>query len=69
MFKVSVIALRCMNNVLGGMSFVLLARLTGAQKSDAPAASDASEAKERLIAEGNAIAANVGGEGRDGEGK
>uniref|UniRef100_A0A453FS12 Uncharacterized protein n=1 Tax=Aegilops tauschii subsp. strangulata TaxID=200361 RepID=A0A453FS12_AEGTS len=47
-FKVSVIALRCMNNVLGGMSFVLLARLTGAQKSDKPASSD-SEAKERLI--------------------
>lgn len=61
-FKVSVIALRCMNNVLGGMSFVLLARLTGAQKSDKPATS-VSEAKERLIAEGDAIAANVSGEG------
>ncbi|KAF7038277.1 hypothetical protein CFC21_048479 [Triticum aestivum] len=60
-FKVSVIALRCMNNVLGGMSFVLLARLTGAQKSDKPASSD-SEAKERLIAEGDAIAANVSSE-------
>lgn len=67
-FKVSVIALRCMNNVLGGMSFVMLARLTGAQKSDKPATS-VSEAKERLIAEGDAIAANVGAEGRDGEGK
>ncbi|XP_008807329.2 protein RETICULATA-RELATED 3, chloroplastic-like [Phoenix dactylifera] len=31
-FKVSVVALRCMNNVLGGASFVLLARLTGSQK-------------------------------------
>uniref|UniRef100_A0ACD5VRZ0 Uncharacterized protein n=1 Tax=Avena sativa TaxID=4498 RepID=A0ACD5VRZ0_AVESA len=61
-FKVSVIALRCMNNVLGGMSFVMLARLTGAQKSDKPASS-VSEVKERLIAEGDAIAANVSGEG------
>lgn len=57
-FKVSVIALRCINNVLGGMSFVMLARLTGAQKSDKPAAS-VPEAKERLIAEGDVIAANV----------
>ncbi|GLJ42715.1 hypothetical protein SUGI_0885550 [Cryptomeria japonica] len=31
-FKASVIALRCINNLLGGMSFVLLARLTGSQK-------------------------------------
>lgn len=60
-FKVSVIALRCMNNVLGGMSFVMLARLTGAQKSDKPAAS-VSEAKERLIAEGDVVAANVSSE-------
>ncbi|RDX99696.1 Protein RETICULATA-RELATED 3, chloroplastic, partial [Mucuna pruriens] len=30
-FKSSVLVLRCVNNVLGGMSFVLLARLTGAQ--------------------------------------
>ncbi|BAT83874.1 hypothetical protein LR48_Vigan503s000600 [Vigna angularis] len=30
-FKSSVLALRCVNNVLGGMSFVVLARLTGAQ--------------------------------------
>ncbi|KAM0839576.1 hypothetical protein ACQ4PT_060230 [Festuca glaucescens] len=66
-FKVSVIALRCMNNVLGGMSFVLLARLTGAQKSDKPADS-VSDAKERLIAEGDVIAANVS-EARDGETK
>ncbi|XP_040379093.1 protein RETICULATA-RELATED 3, chloroplastic-like [Oryza brachyantha] len=69
-FKVSVVALRCMNNVLGGMSFVLLARLTGSQKSDAPAASaTAAEEKERLIAEGNAVAAATVGAGRDGEGK
>ncbi|XP_068643325.1 protein RETICULATA-RELATED 3, chloroplastic-like [Aristolochia californica] len=33
-FKASVIVLRCLNNVLGGMSFVVLARLTGSQKVD-----------------------------------
>lgn len=33
-FKVSVVALRCLNNVLGGYSFALLARLTGAQKAE-----------------------------------
>ncbi|KAI4365588.1 hypothetical protein MLD38_021559 [Melastoma candidum] len=30
-FKTSVVVLRCLNNVLGGMSFVVLARLTGSQ--------------------------------------
>lgn len=33
-FKVSVVTLRCLNNVLGGMSFVVLARLTGSQKTE-----------------------------------
>ncbi|CAN4126273.1 unnamed protein product [Withania somnifera] len=33
-FKTSVIALRCANNVLGGMTFVMLAKLTGSQKAD-----------------------------------
>ncbi|EES13002.1 hypothetical protein SORBI_3006G247600 [Sorghum bicolor] len=46
-FKVSVVALHCMNNMLGGMSFVLLARLTGAQKSDKTAT--IAKEKERLI--------------------
>eukprot|EP00252_Welwitschia_mirabilis_P014115 TRINITY_DN31157_c0_g1_i1.p1 TRINITY_DN31157_c0_g1~~TRINITY_DN31157_c0_g1_i1.p1 ORF type:complete len:369 (+),score=60.14 TRINITY_DN31157_c0_g1_i1:185-1291(+) len=32
LFKSSVVLLRCANNVLGGMSFVALARLTGSQK-------------------------------------
>ncbi|KAK7394929.1 hypothetical protein VNO78_15470 [Psophocarpus tetragonolobus] len=32
-FKSSVLVLRCVNNVLGGMSFVVLARLTGAQSA------------------------------------
>jgi len=35
-FKTSVVVLRCLNNVLGGMSFVILARLTGSQKVDPP---------------------------------
>ncbi|KAF8007565.1 hypothetical protein BT93_K1538 [Corymbia citriodora subsp. variegata] len=30
-FKTSVVALRCANNVLGGVTFVILARLTGSQ--------------------------------------
>ncbi|CAH2050634.1 unnamed protein product [Thlaspi arvense] len=30
-FKSSVVVLRCLNNVLGGMTFVMLARLTGSQ--------------------------------------
>ncbi|KAG0469047.1 hypothetical protein HPP92_018375 [Vanilla planifolia] len=32
LFKVSVVALRCLNNVLGGMTFVMLAKMTGSQK-------------------------------------
>ncbi|RCV26945.1 hypothetical protein SEVIR_5G288900v4 [Setaria viridis] len=65
-FKVSVLALRCMNNVLGGMSFVLLARLTGAQRSDKPAT--VAEEKETLIAVSNA-AADAISEAKEGEGK
>ncbi|KAL1804565.1 hypothetical protein DCAR_0830355 [Daucus carota subsp. sativus] len=34
-FKTSVIVLRVVNNVMGGMSFVILARLTGSQSSGA----------------------------------
>ncbi|CAN4104957.1 unnamed protein product [Withania somnifera] len=33
-FKTSVVVLRCLNNVLGGMTFVMLARLTGSQSVD-----------------------------------
>ncbi|GAB4856209.1 Protein RETICULATA-RELATED 3, chloroplastic [Ancistrocladus abbreviatus] len=33
-FKTSVVVLRCLNNVLGGMSFVVLARFTGSQSVD-----------------------------------
>ncbi|GAV91348.1 DUF3411 domain-containing protein, partial [Cephalotus follicularis] len=32
-FKSSMVVLRCLNNVLGGMSFVILIRLTGSQCS------------------------------------
>ncbi|XWS22052.1 hypothetical protein CRYUN_Cryun29cG0001700 [Craigia yunnanensis] len=30
-FKSSVLVLRCLNNIVGGMSFVILARMTGSQ--------------------------------------
>ncbi|XP_010549249.1 PREDICTED: protein RETICULATA-RELATED 3, chloroplastic-like [Tarenaya hassleriana] len=33
-FKTSVFVMRCLNNVVGGMSFVVLARLTGSQSVD-----------------------------------
>ncbi|KAF5179290.1 Reticulata-related 3 protein, partial [Thalictrum thalictroides] len=32
-FKTSIIVLRCLNNVFGGVSFVMMARLTGSQKN------------------------------------
>lgn len=55
-FKSSVVVLRCLNNILGGMSFVVLARLTGSQ-SVTPAAAvtpagglDDGEEKEKLVA-------------------
>ncbi|CAI9782318.1 unnamed protein product [Fraxinus pennsylvanica] len=33
-FKSSIVVLRCLNNILGGMSFMILARLTGSQSVD-----------------------------------
>ncbi|XP_047307235.1 protein RETICULATA-RELATED 3, chloroplastic-like [Impatiens glandulifera] len=33
-FKSSVVLLRCLNNIVGGMTFVMLARLTGSQSVD-----------------------------------
>lgn len=48
-FKSSVVALRCMNNVLGGMSFVLLARLTGSQSVDGGKATEVEEGKVKEI--------------------
>ncbi|KAF7845193.1 protein RETICULATA-RELATED 3, chloroplastic-like [Senna tora] len=49
-FKSSVIVLRCLNNVLGGMSFVVLARLTGSQSVAAKEDGDGEE-KEKLLVE------------------
>ncbi|CAN1357479.1 Protein RETICULATA-RELATED 3, chloroplastic [Linum perenne] len=45
-FKTSVVVLRCLNNILGGMSFVVLARLTGAQSA---AAKPIAAEKEKLL--------------------
>lgn len=50
MFKSSVVVLRCLNNVLGGMSFVILARLTGSQAVEEKLAVSSSE-KDKLLAE------------------
>ncbi|PKA65626.1 hypothetical protein AXF42_Ash020556 [Apostasia shenzhenica] len=51
-FKASVVVLRCLNNVLGGMSFVMLARLTGSQKMLVE--EKKVEEKEALISNGTA---------------
>lgn len=57
-FKSSVVVLRCLNNVLGGMSFVILARLTGSQSVEAPkpvaveVGSVVAAEKEKLIDDG-----------------
>ncbi|WOL18046.1 protein RETICULATA-RELATED 3, chloroplastic-like [Canna indica] len=52
-FKASVLVLRCLNNVLGGMTFVMLARLTGSQKVEA----EKGDKMESLIDNGaNAVA-------------
>ncbi|ONK56778.1 uncharacterized protein A4U43_C10F12830 [Asparagus officinalis] len=50
-FKVLIVRLRCLNNVLSGMSFVLLARMTRSHKVQEKKA----EVEERLIVE-NAMA-------------
>lgn len=42
-FKASVVVLRCLNNVLGGVSFVMLARMTGSQKSEGTKEEERSE--------------------------
>lgn len=58
-FKASVVVLRCLNNVLGGMSFVILARLTGSQKVEGE--EEKVELKEKLVGDGLAT------DGGDGE--
>lgn len=47
LFKTSVVGLRCLNNILGGMSFVVLARLTGSQSVDGGKAGE----REKLVSE------------------
>ncbi|ERM99014.1 protein RETICULATA-RELATED 3, chloroplastic [Amborella trichopoda] len=47
-FKASVVLLRCLNNVLGGVTFVMLARLTGSQKAQDQ---EKDTLKEKLIEE------------------
>ncbi|CAI9758829.1 unnamed protein product [Fraxinus pennsylvanica] len=52
-FKSSVVVLRCLNNIIGGMSFVILARLTGSQSIDQNKAGTinegSAEEKENLV--------------------
>ncbi|KGN54469.1 protein RETICULATA-RELATED 3, chloroplastic [Cucumis sativus] len=52
-FKSSVVVLRCLNNVLGGMSFVVLARMTGSQSVEGPKTAgvelDSGDEKEKLL--------------------
>lgn len=61
-FKSSVIVLRCVNNVLGGMSFVVLARLTGSQsagESKAVTAEEGSDTdKVKLVDETEGLGSN-----------
>lgn len=58
-FKSSVVVLRCLNNVMGGMSFVILARLTGSQSigEAKPVAVESSE-KEKLLDGGEELQGN-----------
>ncbi|XP_059642313.1 protein RETICULATA-RELATED 3, chloroplastic-like [Cornus florida] len=62
-FKTSVVILRMLNNVLGGMSFVILARLTGAQSVDGGKAVIAEEGlaaeKEKLVNENEDSQSNL----------
>ncbi|KAM0950486.1 hypothetical protein DsansV1_C04g0041901 [Dioscorea sansibarensis] len=64
-FKVSVVGLRCLNNVLGGASFVMLARLTGSQKVE----EKREELKESLCAVAHNADAELEGRSDDSEAK
>lgn len=55
LFKTSVIVLRCLNNVMGGMSFVVLARLTGSQSTDGGGKTLSSAEEEKLVDSNDAI--------------
>ncbi|CAL1373132.1 unnamed protein product [Linum trigynum] len=48
-FKTSVVVLRCLNNVMGGMSFVLLARMTGSQSVGPAKPMEEEPEKEKLL--------------------
>ncbi|KAH6779121.1 alphavirus core family protein [Perilla frutescens var. hirtella] len=50
LFKTSVVVLRCLNNILGGMSFVVLARLTGSQSVEGGKGSTTEE-RDKLVSE------------------
>ncbi|KAK6139639.1 hypothetical protein DH2020_026623 [Rehmannia glutinosa] len=58
----SVVVLRCLNNILGGMSFVVLARLTGSQSVDGGVVSSIEEGliekKHKLVNEADELQAN-----------
>ncbi|XP_021910662.1 protein RETICULATA-RELATED 3, chloroplastic [Carica papaya] len=55
-FKTSVVVLRCLNNVLGGVSFVLLARMTGSQSVEEDKSGKME--KEKLVDEGEDLESN-----------
>ncbi|KAI3443600.1 hypothetical protein Pfo_000265 [Paulownia fortunei] len=61
LFKTSVVVLRCLNNILGGMSFVVLARLTGSQSVEGGKASTIEEGlaekKQKLVSEADDLQA------------
>ncbi|XP_071909773.1 protein RETICULATA-RELATED 3, chloroplastic-like [Coffea arabica] len=67
LFKSSIVVWRCLNNVLGGMSFVVLAKLTGSQAAAAPPPSSAAAELEQQqlvkeevgVREGGATAGDV----------
>lgn len=54
-FKSSVVVLRCLNNILGGMTFVALARVTGSQSvaGEKPVATAAVTAEKEKLLEGS----------------
>ncbi|XP_062073093.1 protein RETICULATA-RELATED 3, chloroplastic [Humulus lupulus] len=59
LFKSSVVVLRCLNNILGGMSFVVLARATGSQSVEGvkPVTEEVGSAadKEKLVEESEGL--------------
>lgn len=55
-FKTSVVVLRCLNNILGGASFVLLARMTGSQSVEED--KSVKMEKQKLVDEGDDLQSN-----------